>query len=564
MAGLERLLRRSVPFGFVAALGCTGNRDSGQVPNDTGRDSSYADDSGDDSGHTGDTGDTSTYGSAPELESSIQITAYLNQEQIISIADYVTQYEGGGILNCRVNEPPFEVTTTDYGCTLTFTVTDEFLVGESYNLDVEIEDDNGEGNQGVLELTIADGSSTLSLGTLADLSGYTNEILSGSGSYSGDAASANISLDSALDAVVSSATASLSGSNVNYSLAFNNDIDWSDYTLGTIEGTATVEICDSVDYCVSQNVDVVGYAPTEILITAQTADDKDTLSSATIYVDCDSGESYTLTPNADGEATAYLNNSEDVCMITSDAGSDYAVYSWDHEFDASSEDLVSDGYYEVWAEVYDNFTPSDLESEYGTNDCIGGLLSGYMDNSRMLLMYAAGLYDPIDSVYASEQTFERYSEGQLTDTIKYWVSETNLEDGSTTDADLYTDMYDAVSDGLERINTDNSLGYTFFEEAGVIDDANYVVFWGESGNTNTSSSTDSNDVIGTYSSGYYSVTELRTASERTVMEEAFNTVSADLCGDSISDGGTSFTTIDWFVWNNIHFAKYQNIMERTY
>ena len=110
----------------------------------------------------------------------------------------------------------------------------------------------------------------------------------------------------------------------------------------------------------------------------------------------------------------------------------------------------------------------------------------------------------------------------------------------------------------------NPLGYTFFEEAATINDANYVTFWGNSGNTNTSSSADSNDVYGTYSSGYYCATELRTASERTVMEEAFNTVSADLCGDSISDGGTSFTTIDWFVWNTIHFAKYQNLMERTY
>ena len=562
MAGLERLLRKGMPLGLVAALGCTGNRDSG-VPNDTERDSSY------DSGETGDTDtsdthtgdtDTSTYGSAPVVDSPIQEIAYLNQEKIIRIADYVTQYEGAGSLSCRVDEVPFDVSYTDNNCTLTFTVIDEVMVGERYTLDVEVEDNNGEGNEGELELTIADGTSgTLSLGTLADLSGYTNETLSGSGSYTGDAATASITLDSTLDAVVSSATASLSGSDVNYTLTFRNDIDWSDYSLGTIEGTATVEVCDSVDYCVSQNIDVVGYAATEILITAQTADDKGPLSSATISVDCDSGESYTLSPNSDGEATAYLNNSEDVCMITSDAGSDYAVYSWEHELDSASEDLVSDGYYEVWAEVYDNFTPSDLESEYGESDCLGG----YVTNSRELLLYGNEMKHPVGGD-SGRRDFERYSEEELTTAIQYWVSETNLEDGSTTDADLYTDMYDAVSDGLERINTENSLGYTFFEEAATMSDANYVVFWGTGGNTNTSCNFNSDDIIETYATGEYCATELRTASERTMMEEAFNTIATDLCGDSISSGGNSFTTIDWFVWNTIHFAKYQNLMERTY
>ncbi|MEK6921411.1 MAG: hypothetical protein AABX82_05990, partial [Nanoarchaeota archaeon] len=223
MAGLEGILRKGVPLGLVAALGCTGNRDSG-VPNDTERDSSY------DSGETGDTDtsdthtgdtDTSTYGSAPVVDSPIQEIAYLNQEKIIRIADYVTQYEGAGSLSCRVDEVPFDVSYTDNNCTLTFTVIDEVMVGERYTLDVEVEDNNGEGNEGELELTIADGTSgTLSLGTLADLSGYTNETLSGSGSYTGDAATASITLDSTLDAVVSSATASLSGSDVNYTLTF--------------------------------------------------------------------------------------------------------------------------------------------------------------------------------------------------------------------------------------------------------------------------------------------------------------------------------------------------------
>jgi hypothetical protein len=561
MAGLEGLLRKGMPLGLVAALGCTGNRDSGQVPDDSGRESSYTDDSGtetDDSGHTGDT-DTYTTCDAPVIDTStLQQTAYLNIPFTYSVT--ATQSDGAGALTCRIDELPFDVSYSDNGCTMSFTVTDQFMVGETYNPDVEVEDSCDE-DEATLELTIAEYSGTLSLGTLADLSGYTNETLSGYGSYTGAAEDASITFDSTLDAVVASSSASVSSGNVNYSVTFRDDIDWSDYTLGTIEGTATVEVCDSSAYCVSQNVDVIGYAATEILITAQTADDKDPLSSAAVGVDCNSGESYTVTPNADGEATAYLNNSEDVCTITSDAGSDYAVYSWSHEIDSASDDLVSDGYYEVWAEVYDNFTPSNLESEYGESDCYSGRLGS---SSRNLLMYAGNMLDIVDGTDYGDRDFQRYSEDQLTDTIKYWVSETNLNDGSTTDTDLYIDMYDAVADGLERINNENSLGYTFFEEAGVIDDANYVVFWGESGNTNTSCNFNANDVIETYATGEYCATELRTASERTVMEEAMNTISIDLCGDSITSGGNSFTTIDWFVWNTIHFARYQNLMERTY
>ncbi len=117
---------------------------------------------------------------------------------------------------------------------------------------------------------------------------------------------------------------------------------------------------------------------------------------------------------------------------------------------------------------------------------------------------------------------------------------------------------------MARINNENSLRFTFFEEAGIIDDAYYVHYWGMSGDSNTGCNFNADEVIENYGAGYFCSTELRTASERTVMEEAFNTISTDLCGDSISSGGNSFTTIDWFVWNTIHFAKYQNLMERTY
>ncbi len=549
MDGLEgllqiRTLRKVTPLMIATALAC--NNSDGES-NNTNRDSSYT------TNDTGDTVEQPTH-EAPYITSATQATAYVGQEYPYTLTAW--QDTTGGTLQCSFNAP-LDLQVSN--CAFTYTPSSfDMEIGPSYPIDMEVEDNNDD-DEATLTLTIAESSGEeVSVRGLSDLSGYTNETLRGTGTYTGDVTSATITLDGTLDAVVRSATVNYSNNDLNYELAFDSSIYWNNYSSGDVSGNATVTVCDYNNDCAADTVSVVGYAATEILITAQTADDKNPLSSATIYVDCNSGESYTLNPNSDGEATAFLNN-DDLCMITSDAGSDYAVYSWQHEIDAGSDDEVSSGYYEIWAEVYDNFTPSDLESEYGESSCLGG----YVINSRELLFYSNEMKHPVGGD-SGRRSLERYSEGQLTTPIQYWASETNIEDGSTTDAELYSDMYDAVSDGLARINNENSLSFTFFEEAGIIDDANYVNYWGMSGNSNTGCNFNADDVIENYGAGYFCSTELRTASERTVMEEAFNTISTDLCGDSISSGGSSFTTIDWFVWNTIHFAKYQNLMERTY
>ena len=68
-----------------------------------------------------------------------------------------TQSDNAGTLTCRIDELPFDVSYSNNGCTMSFTVTDELMVGETYNLDVEVEDSFGE-DDASLELTIADSS----------------------------------------------------------------------------------------------------------------------------------------------------------------------------------------------------------------------------------------------------------------------------------------------------------------------------------------------------------------------------------------------------------------------
>ncbi len=547
MAGLENLLRKGLPLGVVSVIGCTGPHDSEQ-PNDTS-DSSYTDETGD------------TEYDAPVINSPLEQTAQVNET--FPYTATAIQDTNSGELYCMFTPQDAALilnSAVDDSCSFTWTPSssDE---GNTYHIDFKVWDNHGE-DYALLELSVEDSVEPVVLGTFSNLDGYTNETLSGRGSYTGDAATADITLDATLDPIVQTATASLGRGSVNYDVAFRNDIDWTEYDLGTIKGTATVNVCDLRDICVSKNIEVTGYAASEILITAQTADDKEPLSTATIYIDCDSGDSYTLTPTFDGELTAYLNNSSDICMITSDAGSAYAVYSWAHEIDAASEDLVSYGYYEVWAEVYDNFTPSDTEPEYAT------CYSGRLDSSRNLLMYANGMFDTVDGADTGRRKFKRFFEDEIMTPIQYWVNTEDTE-GNSLSSTMYDAMYFAIVDAANTINTESPSETTYLQEATDINDANLIFSYDDTVTSHGCYYNYSTYLTETYSSGKYCDITLHVDYDkaRTAMAEIFGDLAfirIDGCDDSITDGGDTPTTIDWFVLETTQRAKYQNIMERTY
>lgn len=546
MMGLEGRLKKLLVLGSLSA-GCGPNESDTVSQKDT--DSVV------------ETGDTDDYvGNKPYfIENPIPATAYIDQQFSFNIADYVVQDDNGGDLSCRVTAPVNISQNIDESCYFSWTpsATD---FGQRYDISLEIEDNYGI-NNAVLEVDVGQvNSEGIILTPLSPLSGYTNEVLTGSGSFSGEGSTSSITLDSDLEEVVSQTTTSFAGNTVNYSLAFSSAIDWSAYTDGKVEGSAIVAVCDSQNNCDYESLNVIGYAPTEILITAQTADDKEPLSSATISVDCDSGDTYALTPNTYGEATAFLNNSEDICTITSDAGSAYAVYFWQHEIGAGSEDLVNDGYYEVWAETYDNFTPSDTEPEYAT--CYGGKLN----SSRNLLLYANSMFDTVDGADSGRRDFKRFFENEITSPIQYWVSETD-NDGNAMSSTMLDAMYSAIVDAANTINTTSPSGTTYLQEATDINDAQIVFYYDDTW-TSHGCSYDSSYLVGTYASRDYCKITLHAGYDeaRTVMAELFGDLAfleIDGCDDSITDGGQTPTKNDWFILENTQ-RGIRDLMERTY
>src|SRR3989338_11517775 len=232
MKGLEMLVEKTRLLPVVALLACT-EPEEDTVTKDTDTDTSYTND-------TGDTEPQPTY-EAPYITSPTAATAYVGEE----FPPYTLtawQDTTGGDLRCSFNAP---IDIQVNGCTFTYTPnSSDFNMGPSYPIDMEVNDENGE-DEATLTLTLAEASGdNVSLRGLSDLSGYTNETLSGSGTYTGDVTSATMTLDSTLEEVVRSVTVNYSNNELNYELTFNSNIDWSTHSNGYVNGSGTVTLCD--------------------------------------------------------------------------------------------------------------------------------------------------------------------------------------------------------------------------------------------------------------------------------------------------------------------------------
>ncbi len=377
MAGLEGLLRKGMPLGLVAALGCTGNRDSGQ-PDDTGRDSSYTDDSGEtgDSGHTGDT-DTSTYGSAPVITDA-SVTAYLNTPFTYTVT--ATQSDNAGTLTCRIDELPFDVSYSNNGCTMSFTVTDEFMVGENYNIDVEVEDNFGE-DEASLELTIADGSTnTAPEITTTSLSSAT--------------------VNTAYSATVSATDAE--GDALTYSLV--DGPSWlSINSSGRLSGTPTTSGTSTVEVKVTDAGGLSDSASYSLLVASVASVDMYVIdgdngaaadSSCSIDVtltNSTSGYSSTVTMDASGVAAFSLDEEGlyNISVPSTNTGSNcYGGVSLDEWIDVSAG--TNSGWVTLIPETYADEVASVVGSQIDMGD-ISGHASGDVDSVTKLVKYMSGI-----------------------------------------------------------------------------------------------------------------------------------------------------------------------------
>lgn len=570
MALVRRLTGIGGLVGVVLGLsGCP----APTTPIDSGRDTSIVDTSDTSTTDTyTETGETGTYtGVAPEItsatvEDGYTLTITKGEEVTYPLTILQDPYADPATCSSDSNDSTLRLAKQSETYCGPFAITG-MEVGD-YVIHLATKDNFGEDFEDLQVVVVEPTAEPVYITSTSNINGTTENTLSGSAAVSGPISTTKITLDSALEEYINTSSATLSGTTVNYSLGFNNDIDWSVVGVGYVSGSGSLEVCNVDNVCDYQTFDVTAYAPSQVTVNVRSPFTVDTSEfqrplSATVTLECDSGENYELsTDSATGLVTAYLNSSNTACTLTADAGSDYAYYAWNHSFASGEEDdagidLNGVLQLEPTLDLYQNFTPSDYDSGFDS-DCYDGLLS----SSRNLLLVGNGMVTTTGRDTYS-RTFERYNVAELDDTIAYWVSETNLSDHSTTSSENYDSMYTAVIGAMDTMNSDNPMGYTFFEEATSLSDGAYIVYWGASGNTSTGCQYNSESAIETYGTSYFCSTSLRTASSRTVMEEMFNTISTDLCGDSISSGGSSFTNLDWFVWNTINFSHYQNIMERT-
>lgn len=359
-----------MPLGLVAALGCTGNRDSGQ-PDDTGRDSSY------DSGETGDS-DTSTYGSAPVITSASTATAYLNTPFTYTVT--ATQSDNAGTLTCRIDELPFDVSYSNNGCTMSFTVTDEFMVGENYNIDVEVEDSFGE-DDASLELTIAD-SSTNTAPVI--------ETTSLSSATVNTAYSASISAtDAEGDALTYSIVDGPSWLSINSS--------------GRLSGTPSTSGTETVEVKVTDAGGLSDSASYSLLVASVASVDMYVIdgddgaaadSSCSIDVtltNSTSGYSSTVTMDASGVAAFSLDEEGlyNISVPSTNTGSNcYGGVSLDEWIDVSAG--TNSGWVTLIPESYQDDVVDVVGSQIDMGD-ISGHTSGDVDSVTKLLKYEAGV-----------------------------------------------------------------------------------------------------------------------------------------------------------------------------
>ncbi len=74
----------------------------------------------------------------------------------------------------------------------------------------------------------------------------------------GDSHTATLTVDASLEALVAGTAAAVSGTQVDYQITFAQ-IPWTSYSSGTIEGSATLTVCDAAVSCASQTIAVTGY-----------------------------------------------------------------------------------------------------------------------------------------------------------------------------------------------------------------------------------------------------------------------------------------------------------------
>jgi hypothetical protein len=340
------------------------------------------------------------------------------------------------------------------------------------------------------------------------------------------------------------------GDTLTYELGLDKpawlDIDASGVLSGipTTYGTENVEVIvtdstglgDSVGY----NLEIDPYA--DVTVTVQTPDTKEAIVGAYVSLDCDNGEFLDGIVDALGEVTGSLS-SETTCEIYADddlSTPEHVAYLWDHDVSGGSNSVV--------AEIHTFYDPADVHAEYASDDCHNGLIT----DSRELLFYGTNLKHKTfgDS---GERRFQRFAEGSLVDEgpITYWI-------------DSESQYADEVAEAVATINGYGSdLGVTYLE-ASALADAQIML---QSGSlTSTACISDDDRIIGTYTTGRYCLINLNGATTRTVMEEFMNAVNdgPDLCGDSITSAGTSFTTNDFLIWDSVLLGEHQNLMERTY
>src|SRR3989338_4428345 len=376
MAGLEGLLRKGMPLGLVAALGCTGNRDSEQ-PNDTGRDSSYTDDSGETGDSDTDSGTNLTY-NAPQITSSLSATAYVDQEFTYTLTASQDATGTGGSLSCSFHAP-FDFQQN--GCTITYTPNITDLDMGPYNVDMEVSDENGE-DEATLELTIAEstGSNAPVISTTSLASGTTNTAYSSSISAT----------DADGDTLTYSLTEAPSWLSINSS-------------TGALSGTPTSSATETVEVKVSDAGGLYDTASYSLLVASVAAVDIYVIngdsgaaadSSCSIDVtltNSTSGYSSTVTMDASGVAAFSLDEEGlyNISVPSTNTGSNcYGGVSLDEWIDVSAG--TNSGWVTLIPETYADEVASVVGSQIDMGD-ISGHASGDVDSVTKLVKYMSGI-----------------------------------------------------------------------------------------------------------------------------------------------------------------------------
>lgn len=366
MIGLEELLRKGMPIGLVATLGCHGSRDSRQS-NETGRDSSYINDFGDDSGDT----DTSTY-NAPVITSASAATAYLNQEFTYRLT--AAQDTNSGALSCTFNAP---IDISVNNCTFTWTPTDPFDVGQSYTIDMEVSDNNGE-DEAALGLTVGD--STTNTAPVIETTSLSNAITQTPYTATIDAFDAE-------------------GDALTYSLV--DCPSWLRMSGTTLSGnpssrgteTVTVEVSDGefdVSQTYSLQVDSIASLDMEVIDGDSGDGVDDSCNVSVTLTNASSGYAETVTA-VGGYATFDLDETRwyNISIPSTNTGSNcYGGVSLDEWIDVSSGSNTS------WVTLIPETYATEVASVVGTQIDMGdiyGHAHGDVDTVTKLLKYEVGV-----------------------------------------------------------------------------------------------------------------------------------------------------------------------------